>query len=72
MTCLKGNYDFTLDFQPEDFQAMIIRSAITAGITLPPQAIQLMERASGDSLPNVLQALGLNHHRLKAGGFGCD
>ena len=48
MTGLKGIYDFNLEFQPEDFQAMIIRSAITAGITLPPQAIQLMERASGE------------------------
>ena len=45
---------------------MMMRSAITAGITLPPQAIQLMERASGDSLPNVLQALGLKLERTKS------
>ena len=66
MTGLKGIYDFNLESQPEDFQAMIIRSAIAAGITLPPQAIQLMERASGDSLPNVLQALGLKLERTKS------
>src|SRR5580704_17369264 len=25
---LKGNYDFTVEFSPEDFRAMIIRAAI--------------------------------------------
>ena len=66
MTGLKGSYDFSLEFQPEDFQAMMIRSAIAAGITLPPQALQFMERASGDSLPNALQTIGLKLDRTKA------
>ena len=66
MTTLKGIYDFQLEFQPDDFQAMMIRSAIAAGVTLPPQAIQLMERASGDSLPNALQTIGLKLEPRKA------
>ncbi len=33
----------------EDFQALMIRSAAAAGVTLPPQAPKLMEMASGDS-----------------------
>ena len=28
MTGLKGNSDFTMEFSPEDFRAMIIRAAI--------------------------------------------
>ncbi len=35
MTELKENYDFTLQFTPEDFRAMMMRSAVVAGITLP-------------------------------------
>ena len=65
MPGLKGSYDFSLEFQPEDFQAMMIRSAIAAGITLPPQALQFMERASGDSLPNALQTIGLKRTEPK-------
>ena len=44
----------------------MIRSAIAAGIMLPPQALQFMERASGDSLPNALQTIGLKLDRTKA------
>jgi uncharacterized protein (TIGR03435 family) len=66
MTDLKGNYDFLLELSPEDFTAMGIRSAIAAGIPLPPQAIQLAEAASGDSLTNALQKLGLKLESRKA------
>lgn len=66
MTELKGNYDFTLDFSAEDFQAMMIRSAVAAGVVLPPQALQYMEKASGDSLPNALATLGLKLESRKA------
>ena len=43
----------------------MIRSAIAAGIMLPPQALQFMERASGDSLPNALQTIGLKRTEPK-------
>lgn len=61
-----GHFDFTLEFTSEDFQAMMIRSAINAGITLPPQALQYAERASGDSLSNALGKLGLKLESRKA------
>jgi len=50
MTELKGNYDFMLEFSPEDFRAMMIRSAI----------------AAGDSLFTALQTLGLKLEPRKA------
>jgi hypothetical protein len=37
-TGLKGRYDVTLDVAPEDYMGMMIRSAVGAGIPLPPQA----------------------------------
>jgi uncharacterized protein (TIGR03435 family) len=66
MTDLKGNYDFVLELSPEDFRAMGIRSAIAAGVALPPQAIQMAEAASGDSLTNALQKVGLKLDSRKA------
>jgi uncharacterized protein (TIGR03435 family) len=66
MTELKGNYDFNLDFSQEDFQAMMIRAAVAAGVSLPPQALQYMEKASGDSLPNALTTIGLKLESRKA------
>jgi uncharacterized protein (TIGR03435 family) len=66
MTNLKGNYDFSLELSPEDFRAMGIRAAIAAGVTLPPQALQMAEAASGDSLINALEKLGLKLESRKA------
>jgi uncharacterized protein (TIGR03435 family) len=58
-TGLTKTYDVAIDLTQEDFQAMMIRSAVSAGITLPPQAMALMEKASGDSLHEALAKLGL-------------
>ena len=66
MTELKGNYDFDLEVTPEDYQAMLIRSAIAAGVTLPPQALRALENASGDSLSTALQKVGLKLEPRKA------
>jgi uncharacterized protein (TIGR03435 family) len=66
MTELKGYYDLTLNFTEEDYHAMLIRAAIASGVALPPEAIQAMERASGDSLFSALQALGLKLESRKA------
>jgi uncharacterized protein (TIGR03435 family) len=65
-TELKGKYDFTLTFTEEDYHAMMIRAAISSGMALPPEAIQAMERASGDSLFSALQAVGLKLESRKA------
>ncbi len=66
MTELKGRYDFTLEFTQEDFRAMMIRAALAQGVALPPEAIQAMEGASGDSLFTALQTLGLKLDSRKA------
>ena len=66
MTELKGKYDFTLTFTEEDYHAMMIRAAISSGVAMPPEAIQAMEHASGDSLFSALQAVGLKLESRKA------
>jgi uncharacterized protein (TIGR03435 family) len=66
LTGLAPSYDFTLDFTPEDYRAMQIRSAIAAGVVLPPQAMKLLEENSGDSLFSAIAALGLKLDTRKA------
>lgn len=58
-TGLTATYDITLDLSTEDFQALMVRSAVTAGVTLPPQAMKILETASGDSLHEALAKVGL-------------
>ena len=65
-TGLTAPYDFTLDLTPEDYTAMLIRSAITAGVNLPPQALRALDYSSGDSLVNALQKVGLSLTPKKA------
>ena len=65
MTGLTAAYDFTLDFTPADYRAMLIRSALAAGVTLPPEALRALD-ASGDSLLASIQALGLKLESRKA------
>ncbi len=66
MTGAAGLYDLSLDFTAEDYQAMLIRSAINAGVVLPPAARQMMEAASGDSLFTAIQTAGLKLDPRKA------
>jgi len=66
LTGLKPSYDFTLEFTPEDYRAMQIRSAIAAGVILPPEALRLLEGNSGDSLFAAIAALGLKLDTRKA------
>ena len=58
-TGLKGVYDFVFDISPEDLRAMGIRSAVNAGVPLPPQMLRALDNASGDSLIESLRKLGL-------------
>ena len=66
MTELKGNYDFTLELSPEDFRNMRIRSAVAAGVSLPPEALRLLDGATDESLFAALQTLGLKLETRKA------
>jgi uncharacterized protein (TIGR03435 family) len=66
MTELKGTYDLTLEFTPEEYRVLLIRTALSAGVNLPPEVIRLLEGASDESLFKGLQALGLKLESRKA------
>lgn len=59
LTGLAGRYDFALNLTPEDYHAMLIRAAISAGASLPPEARRELDGSSGDALPNALRQIGL-------------
>jgi len=62
----KGVFDFTLDIKPQEFMAMKIRSAVIAGMSMPPEALKLLDNASDDSLQFALTKEGLKLERRKA------
>jgi uncharacterized protein (TIGR03435 family) len=66
MTELKGTYDLTLDFTPEEYRALLIRMALSAGVNLPPEAMKLMEGVSDEALFKGLQTMGLKLESRKA------
>jgi uncharacterized protein (TIGR03435 family) len=59
-THLAGTYDIVLNIAPEDF------SAINAGVTLPPQALRVMDNANTDPLSGPLRDVGLTLESRKA------
>jgi uncharacterized protein (TIGR03435 family) len=65
MTKLTGAYDITVDLSQEDFMAMLIRSAVNAGVTLPPEALRLMN-SGDDTLMMALRRLGVKLENRKA------
>ena len=66
MTDLKGTYDLSLEFTPEEYRTLLIRMAMSAGVNLPPEAMRLLEGASDESLFKGLQATGLKLESRKA------
>ena len=66
MTKTTGRYDMTLDIAPEDYTPMMIRSAVNAGVVLPPQALRMLDGASLDPLSGPLQKAGLTLEPRKA------
>lgn len=66
MTDLKGKYDINIALTEDDYRAMLIRSAIAAGVELPPQALHLLDGATDASLYAGLRALGLKLETRKA------
>jgi uncharacterized protein (TIGR03435 family) len=65
-TNVKGTYDLTLDLTPEDRMVMMIRSAVSAGIVLPPQALALLDGGSNATLINGMKQFGLNLEAQRA------
>ncbi len=66
MTEAQGKYDFTVEMAPEDYRAILIRSAVNAGVTLPPEALRLLEGFSGESTFLALQTVGLKLESRKS------
>jgi len=66
MTNLKGAYDLTVDLTPEDRISMMIRAAVNAGMTLPSQALAMMDNASNASIFEGLKKAGLSLEPQKA------
>jgi uncharacterized protein (TIGR03435 family) len=64
-TNLTGRYDLDVDLTENDYNAMLIRSAIGAGVQLPPQALRYLDSADG-SLGFALKPLGLKLETKKA------
>lgn len=59
MTGLEGKYDLTLPVTPEDYRLLLIRSAVNAGVELPPRALEFLDSGSPDSFFEALKQQGL-------------
>ena len=64
-TGLTGTYDFAFEVSPEDYQSLLVRAAVNAGVVLPPQALRLMDNG-GNALPDAVGQLGLRLESRKA------
>jgi uncharacterized protein (TIGR03435 family) len=58
MTELRSAYDFSFEVGPQDYQALMIRSAVNAGVPIAPQARTFMESA-GNPLVAAVEQIGL-------------
>jgi uncharacterized protein (TIGR03435 family) len=58
-------YDFSFDITAEDWRTMLIRTAIKAGVSLPPEAVKMAD-ASTDSLTTAMELVGLKLDSRKA------
>ncbi len=61
-----ARFDVTFPIAQEDYMPMLIRSAVNAGITLPPQAMALLDAPSIGSVEAGLKSLGLSLQAQKA------
>jgi uncharacterized protein (TIGR03435 family) len=66
MTGLKGQFDLTVEVNPEDYTPMLIRSAIYAGEVMSPRAMSLLDRTSSAPLMDAVQQTGLKLEARKA------
>jgi uncharacterized protein (TIGR03435 family) len=67
MTDLKGSYNFSINVTAEDYRAMLFRSAVVAGVVLPPEVLRVLDASSSpESLFDGLTKLGLKLEARKA------
>jgi len=65
-TGLTSTYDLTLDLTPDEFNALRVRAAVNAGVTLPPQALRVLDNVSPDTMSAPLSKFGLSFEAKKA------
>ena len=65
MTGLKGTADLSFAVTPEDYQTLLIRAAVNSGVTLPPQALRLLDNG-GNPWSDAVAQLGLKLDSRKA------
>jgi uncharacterized protein (TIGR03435 family) len=65
-TNIEGRYDLAFELTPQDFQAMMLRSAVASGAAVPPQALQLLDTASHAAIPDALKGFGLSLESRRA------
>ena len=58
MTGLTGSYTFAVNVTPEDYQAMMLRSAVLRGAKLPPEAQTLLDASPPFAIGDALRAGG--------------
>ncbi len=66
MTGLTGSYTFTIDVTPEDYMAMMIRSAVLRGQNIMPEAQKLLDATPASALSDALQQVGLKLESRRA------
>ncbi len=65
-TGLTGTWDFTLNVTPENYPAMMLRSALLRGANLPPEAQKFLDSNPTAALGDVLGRVGLKLESRKA------
>jgi uncharacterized protein (TIGR03435 family) len=58
-TGVTGRYDITAKLTREEYDATLLRSAVNAGIRLPPQVTRMLDQGPGNPVGPALEAAGL-------------
>jgi uncharacterized protein (TIGR03435 family) len=66
MTGLTGSYNFSVEVTPEDYQAMMLRSALLRGANLSPEAQKLLDASPPSAIGDALGQVGLKLESRKA------
>jgi uncharacterized protein (TIGR03435 family) len=66
MTGLTGSYNFVVNVTPEDYMAMLIRSAVLRGQNIMPEAQRLLDATPSSALSDALEQVGLKLEARKA------
>lgn len=66
MTGLTGTYSFVVQVMPEDYMAMMMRSAVLRGANLPLEAQKLLDTSPPSAIGDALGQVGLRLEQRRA------